>query len=166
MERMMTKQRVVVAEPREEDLPFLLELWHTPKVMRYGDAFLRPRGWSESDDLRVAWAKYQEKRAALGSGYTQLMLRLADGTPVGESFLTPLPEGHTLGEWKTPEDIVCLMGDTMLIPEYRGHGFGSEGMQQVVEWLFGNTICSLLLVPPHRRNPAAQRVYEKAGSVA
>jgi RimJ/RimL family protein N-acetyltransferase len=29
--------------------------------------------------------------------------------------------------------------------------------------LFGNTNCSSLVVPPHRKNPAAQRVYEKAG---
>jgi hypothetical protein len=36
-------------------------------------------------------------------------------------------------------------------------------MQKVVEWLFGHTDCCLLVVPPHRKNPAAQRVYEKAG---
>ena len=30
------------------------------------------------------------------------------------------------------------------------------GMKQVVEWLSGNTNCSLLAVPPHRKNPAAQ----------
>lgn len=69
--------------------------------------------------------------------------------PIGESFFTPLPEGYTFGKWKKPE---CW-----------GQGLGTEGMQQVVEWLFDNTVCSLLVVPPHRKNPAAQRVYEKAG---
>jgi len=163
MERVMTKQRVVVAELREEDLPFLFELWHTSEVMRYADEFPRLRGWSKSNNLRTAWIKYQEKRAALGNGYTQLILSLVDGTLIGESFFTPLPEGYTFGKWKKPEDIVCLMGDIKLKPEYWGQGLGTEGMQQVVEWLFGNTICSLLVVPPHRKNPAAQRVYEKAG---
>jgi RimJ/RimL family protein N-acetyltransferase len=38
-------------------------------------------------------------------------------------------------------------------------------MWRVVDWLFSNTNCSLLMAPPHRKNPAAERVYEKAGFV-
>lgn len=159
----MSKSRVIVTELREEDLPFLFELWHTPEVMRYADEFPRLRGWSKSDALATAWTKYQEKRAALGNGYTQLILSLVDDTPVGESFFMPLPEGNTFGRWKKPEDIVCLMGDVKLKPEYWGQGLGTEGMRRVAEWLFANTSCSLLVVPPHRKNPAARRVYEKAG---
>ena len=159
----MIKQKVVVAELREEDMPFLLELWHTSEVMRYADEFPRLRGWSKSDDLRTAWAKHQAKRAELGREYTQLILSLADGMLIGESFFTLLPEGYVFGRWKKPENIVCLMGDIKLKPEFWGRGLGTAGMQQVVKWLFGNTICSLLVVPPHRKNPAAQRVYEKAG---
>jgi RimJ/RimL family protein N-acetyltransferase len=59
--RVMTRQRVVVAELREKDLPFLLALWHTSEVMRYADEFPRLRGWSRSDDLQTAWATYLEK---------------------------------------------------------------------------------------------------------
>jgi len=159
----MAKPRAVIAELREEDMPFLLELWHTPEVMRYADEFPRLRGWSRSDALSTAWTKYQEKRAALGTGYTQLVLRLADGELLGESFFAPLPEGYAFGRWEKPDDIVCLMGDIKLKPEHWGRGLGTEGMQQVVAWLFGNTTCSLLVVPPHRMNPTAERVYEKAG---
>ena len=159
----MIKQRVVVAELKEQNLPFLLELWHTPEVMRYADEFPTLRGWSKSDDLRTAWARHQEQRAALGNEYAQLILNLTDGTPIGESFFMPLPEGYTFGRWRKPEDVVCLMGDIKLRPEYWGRGLGTEGMQQVVGWLFGNTNCSLLVVPPHRKHPAAERVYEKAG---
>jgi RimJ/RimL family protein N-acetyltransferase len=36
-------------------------------------------------------------------------------------------------------------------------------MQRVVAWLFANMACALLMVPAHRKNPAAERVYEKAG---
>jgi RimJ/RimL family protein N-acetyltransferase len=163
MEGVMNKQRVVVAELREKDLPFLIELWHTSEVMRYADEFPSLRGWSKSDHLRTAWTKYQEKRAALGNGYTQLILSLVDGPLIGESFFTPLPGGYTFGKWKKPGEVVCLMGDIKLKPEYWGQGLGTEGMQKVVQWLFDNTNCSLLVVPPHRKNPAAQRVYEKAG---
>jgi len=160
---MMHEKRVTIAELREEDLPFLISLWHTAEVMRYADEFPRLRGWSKSDDLRTAWDKYQENRAALGREYTQLILRLVDGTRVGESFFVPLPERYTFGKWKKPGHIEVLMGDIKLKPEYWRKGLGTEGMQQVVRWLFGNTNCSMLVVPPHRKNPAAQRVYEKVG---
>lgn len=159
----MAEQRVVVTELMEEDLPFLFELWHTSEIMRYADEFPRLRGWSKSDDLQTAWKTYLEKRAVLGNGYTQLILSLVEGMPIGESFFTPLPKGYTFGKWKKPEAIVCLMGDIKLKPEYWGQGLGTDGMQQVVEWLFENTDCTLLAVPPHRKNPAAQRVYEKSG---
>jgi RimJ/RimL family protein N-acetyltransferase len=159
----MSEQRVVVAELKEQDLPFLLDLWHTPEVMRYADELPKLRGWSKSDDLRTAWARHHEQRAALGSQYTQLILSLAGGTPIGESFFAPLPDGYTFGRWRKPEGVVCLMGDIKLRPECWGQGLGTEAMQQVVGWLFCNTTCSLLMVPPHRKNPAAQRVYEKAG---
>lgn len=159
----MGGQRVAVAELSEGDLPFLVALWHRPEVMRYADELPTLRGWSKSDNLSVTWTRYQEKRAALGTGYVQLILRLADGERLGESFFAPLPEGYTFGRWQKPAGVVCLMGDIKLKPEHWGQGLGTEGMRQVVDWLFGNTTCALLMVPPHRQNPAAQRVYEKAG---
>jgi RimJ/RimL family protein N-acetyltransferase len=159
----MVELKVTVSELREGDLPFLFELWHTPEVMRYADEFPRLRGWSRSDDLGTAWAIHQEKRAALGKGYAQLLLRLAGGELVGESFFMPLPEEYTFGKWEKPAGIQCLMGDIKLMPEHWGRGLGTEGMRRVVDWLFGNTACALLVAPPHRKNPAAERVYEKAG---
>lgn len=159
----MVRDVVTVAELRQDDLPFLCELWRTQEVMRYADEFPRLRGWSRSDDLKTAWRSYQARRAELGRGYVQLILWLADRTPIGESFFAPLPEGYTFGRWEKPKDLLCLMGDIKLGPVWWGRGLGSEGMTVVVDWLFRNTACSWLVVPPHRKNPAAQRVYEKAG---
>jgi RimJ/RimL family protein N-acetyltransferase len=163
MERGMLPQRVVVAELREEDLPFLFELWQTVEVMRYADEFPKLRGWSRLDDPRTAWAEYQKRCIALGSGYIQFILRLVKGVPIGESFFAPLPRGYTFGRWQKPEGMACLMGDIKLMPDYWGQGLATEAMQQVIARLFATTTCSLLVVPPHRKNPAAQRVYEKAG---
>lgn len=157
------EQNVAAAKLRKHDLPFLFKLWHTPQVMQYADEFPRLRGWSRSDDVDTAWATYQEKRAALGNGYVQLILSLAEDEPIGESFFAPLPKGYSFGRWKKPEDILCLMGDIKLRPEYWGRGLGTVGMRRVVDWLFANTTGSLLIVPPHRKNPAAERVYQKAG---
>jgi RimJ/RimL family protein N-acetyltransferase len=82
---------------------------------------------------------------------------------VGESFFAPLPEGYTFGRWQKPAGIRCLMGDIKLLPSYWNQGFGTAGMRQVVRFAFTQTECRLSVVPPHRHNPAAERVYEKAG---
>lgn len=159
----MAEPRLIVSELEEDDLPFLFELWHIPEVMRYADELPTLRGWSKSDDTEKAWAEYGKRRTGLGRVYTQLILRLVEGRPIGESFFAPVPEDFTLDKWKKPEEVVCLIGDIKLRPEYWGQGLGTEGMRAVVEWLFGNTACALLVVPPHGSNPAAVRVYEKAG---
>jgi RimJ/RimL family protein N-acetyltransferase len=147
----MAEQRVFLAELRQKDLPFLFELWHTPAVMRHADEFPRLRGWSKSEEPSTAWARYQQKRAALGKGYTQLVLRLPNRELLGESFFVPLPQGYTFGKWEKPDDTLCLMGDIKLKPEHWGQGLGTEGMQRVVAWLFSNTPCSWLVVPPIER---------------
>jgi len=157
----MTASRVQVSELVEADLPFLLILWRTADVMRYADEFPQLRGWSKKDDAATAWQRYQEKRAE--AGYVQLMLSLTNGELIGESFFTPLQEGYTFGKWLKPEGVLCLMGDIKLLRPFWGQGLGTEGMRLVVAWLFKNTPANLLIVPPHRKNPAAERVYEKAG---
>jgi len=159
----MTEREVTVAEVQEEDLPFLFELWHTPDVMCYADEFPKLRGWSKSDDPQAAWVTYQKRQASLGKAYVQLILSLGGKMRIGESFFAPIPDGYSFGKWQKPEGTLCLMGDIKLRPAYWGRGLGSQGMRRVVPWLFANTECSLLVVPPHRKNPAAQRVYEKAG---
>ncbi|UCF79475.1 MAG: GNAT family N-acetyltransferase [Candidatus Eiseniibacteriota bacterium] len=161
----MAERRLTISELEERDLPFLFELWHMPEVMKYADELPSLRGWSKSSDAEKAWRKYGQRRTSLGRGYTQLILRLMKGENLGEAFFAPVPDDFTLDEWRKPEGAVCLIGDIKLKPEYWGQGMGTEGMRGVVEWLFGNTDCGLLVVPPHGMNPAAVRVYEKAGFV-
>jgi RimJ/RimL family protein N-acetyltransferase len=158
----MAAAEFTIREMREKDLGFLFQLWHNRDVMRYADEFPRLRGWSKSDDGGSAWEMYQRKRAEHGSDYTQLILCLGD-TLIGESFFAPLPERYTFGRWQKPAGIRCLMGDIKLLPAYWNQGFGTAGMRQVVRFAFTQTECRLFVVPPHRHNPAAERVYEKAG---
>jgi RimJ/RimL family protein N-acetyltransferase len=159
----MTHPSVHVTEFQESDLPFLFKLWQTADVMRYADEFPKLRGWTKKDNVATAWQRYREKQAELGAGYIQLILRLADGELIGESFFTPLPQEYTFGKWQKPEGVLCLMGDIKLLPAFWGRGLGTAGMRLIVEWLFSSTPASLLIVPPHRKNPAAERVYENAG---
>jgi RimJ/RimL family protein N-acetyltransferase len=161
----MAESRVGITQLTAEDLPFLVELWHIPDVMRYADEFPKLRGWHKSMAPGAAWQAYQARRAELGASYTQLILRLNDGAAIGESFFTPLPEGYTFGRWAKPESVHALMGDIKLLPAHWGQGLGTEGMRLVAQWAFAQTPCDLLVVPPHRYNPAAERVYEKTGFV-
>lgn len=161
----MQEANVLVSELEGVDLPFLLDLWHIPEVMRYADELPWLRGWTKADDPGTAWRRYQEQRAELGPEYTQLILRLPDGTPIGESFIAPLQEGYTFGRWAKPDRVSTVMADIKLLPGYWGRGLGTEGMQRVVDWVFRHTGVELFVVPPNRHNPAAERVYEKAGFV-
>ncbi|MFX1286014.1 MAG: GNAT family N-acetyltransferase [Promethearchaeota archaeon] len=160
----MSNAHLTISELQKEELKFLLELWNTPEIMRYADEFPRFRGWSKSNDEQSAWKIYKEKRAKHGYDYTQLILWL-DNIPIGESFFFSLPDSYTFGKWLKPDKVKSFMGDIKLLPRYWGRGIGSKGMRLVVRFVFTETKCELFVVPPHRLNPAAYRVYEKAGFI-
>lgn len=145
------------------DIPFLVHLWHIPEVMLHTDELPEFRGWDRSSDPAFAWREYRRRRAAQGVLHTQLIVRLPCCTPIGESFFAPLSEGYTIGPWTVPRGRVTVMGDIKLLPEYWGRGLGTLAMQRVTDWVFRRTPCSLFIVPPHRENRAAERVYEKTG---
>lgn len=150
---------------RRGDLPFLKRLWSIPEVMLYADEFPSMRRWTKSDSPEYAWREYSRLRRTLGPPYTQLILKLPDDTRVGESFFAPLPDGYTFGRWTKPKGTLTAMGDIKLLPNYWGRGLGTEAMRLVVAYMFKRAACDLLIVPPHLKNPAATRVYEKAGFV-
>ncbi|MHA2232600.1 MAG: GNAT family N-acetyltransferase [Candidatus Hodarchaeales archaeon] len=161
----MAELGLAITEMQLEDIAFLLDLWSRDLVMKYADEFPKLRGWSKSTSIESAWEEYQKKRAEHGHAYTQMIVRILDGTPIGESFFFPLPEGYRFGKWVKPLGISCLMADIKLLPQYWGKGVGTTAMQLVVLSVFTHTTCELFVVPPHRLNPAAIRVYEKAGFV-
>jgi len=157
--------RVRVRLLRREEIPFLVSLWNAREVMRYADEFPGLRGWSRKWDPGEAWLVYRRRRARLGPEYSQLILLAADGKPMGEAFFAPLPEEYVFGAWRKPTNMRTVIGDVKLLRQFWGAGMGTEAMRKVARWVFLRTPCDLFIVPPHRRNPAAQRVYEKAGFV-
>jgi RimJ/RimL family protein N-acetyltransferase len=56
----VTELRVTISELTEEDLAFLIELWHTAEVMGYADEFPRLRGCSLYGDhlYDLAWFEF------------------------------------------------------------------------------------------------------------
>ncbi|MDH5185904.1 MAG: GNAT family N-acetyltransferase [candidate division WOR-3 bacterium] len=160
---MRSKPDIIAMAMERDDMPFLFALWYNHDVMHYADEFPRFRGWSRIDEIQEAWERYDEIHKELGNKYTQLIIKLPDGTRIGESFIAPLKEDQKLGEWQKPKGIVCLIGDIKLKPEFWGKGLASKAMREVVRFAFERAGCGIFLVPPHKKNPAAIRVYEKAG---
>jgi RimJ/RimL family protein N-acetyltransferase len=159
------KSRTRVGLVRRDEIPFLLRLWAMGDVMHYADELPSLRCWTKSWAPSDAWREYMALRARTGPMYSQLIVRTPGGKPIGESFFAPLPEGYDFGPWRKPRGRRAVMGDIKLLPRCWNRGLGSEAMMKVVRWLFRWTSCDLIIVPPHRRNQAANRVYEKSGFV-
>ena len=157
------KHRVKVGVLRRGEIPFLLQLWRDPEVMRYTDELPSLRGWTKKTAPSRAWREYVARRRALGPLYTQLIVRTMRGKPIGESFIAPLSDWYEIGPWRKPDGVVTVIGDIKLERRCWGIGLGTSGMQQVVRWVFRRTDCQLFIVPPHERNRAASRIYYKAG---
>jgi RimJ/RimL family protein N-acetyltransferase len=156
-------ESLVITDAQEKDIDFLLGMWNDSSVMRYA-GYPDGRGWSDAD-IRRWWQGYLVERRRSGEDETQLILRTGDGTAIGESHYGPVPKGFEVGDWRRPDRVSCFMTDIKLKPEYWGKGLGTKGMRMIVEQIFTKTSCELLVVPPHKDNPAASRVYEKAGFV-
>jgi RimJ/RimL family protein N-acetyltransferase len=151
---------IVITEAEEGDLPFLLGMWNDVAVMRYC-GYPEGKGWT-GEDIAKWWRYYLNNRAEYGAEETQFVLRIPDGTPVGESCVGRVPEGFAEGDWRKPPGVRCLMADVKLTPPWWGRGLGTVGMRLVTAFVFEQTSCELFVVPPHHDNPAAVRVYEKA----
>lgn len=134
---------MALEELQKQDLSFLLELWHDPEVMRYADEFPSLRQWSKASGVERAWKPYRKWRADLGPRYAQLILRLPDGTRIGESFVAPLPEGFRFGHWRKPHGVPTAMGDIKLDPPYWGErGWALKGCDRSFASCLGGQIAS------------------------
>ncbi|MBD3286172.1 GNAT family N-acetyltransferase [candidate division WOR-3 bacterium] len=156
-------EKLLLTEAREDDLDFLLGLWNDPRVMRYA-GYPDGRCWSRAD-IRKWWSRYQAEHTRWAGDDVQFIISFSDGTHIGESHYGPVPKGFEVGDWRNPEGVYCFMADIKLLPEHWGKGFGTAGMRMVAVHIFTKTSCKLLVVPPHKDNPAASRVYEKAGFI-
>jgi RimJ/RimL family protein N-acetyltransferase len=157
----LNEASVVIAEAEEGDVPFLLGMWNDAAVMRYC-GYPEGKGWTDADIVQW-WRQYVHDHAEHGAEDTQFIVRVPDGTRVGESHIGPVPEGFAVGDWRKPPDVRCLMADVKLAPQWWGRGLGTASMRLVTAFVFERTSCELFVVPPHRDNTAAARVYEKAG---
>lgn len=127
----------------------LLEAWNTPEGQgEFNDFGLPPRA---------------APRDALAEGPLrddhngQLIVELvADGTPIGTV------SWHRVMNGPNPESAGWNMG-IALVPEARGHGYGSEAQRQLSDYLFTTTSSNRVEASTDVDNLAEQRSLERAG---
>lgn len=86
----------------------------------------------------------------------QLVVELADGTPIGDVSWRP-------EKWGPSEKSAFPGFGIELLPKFRGHGYGTMAQRQVVDHLFDTTDCHRVQSDTAVDNPAEQRSLEKIG---
>lgn len=152
-------RRLLVRPATQKDLRFLLKLWNDPEIMRYAGF---AKGWDFAR-IKEWYQKYQEGLEKFGATETQLIHKLKDGKSIGETRLGRLKSGWSCRGYRAPKNKLTLMTDVKLLKDFWNKGYGTEAMKAMVRFVFTRTKTDLLLVPPHKENTPAIRVYEKAG---
>ena len=155
--------RLVLRPIAEDDLDFLLSLWNDPVIMRFAGGI---RNWSRPDILEW-FGKYARRHPSFPDDLfpeeVHFLVRLRDGQRIGESGLGRLPEAWGCKGFKVSPGKSAGMCDVKLARQFWSLGYGTEAMVAVAGFFRRKTSLDLLIVPPHRENPAAIRVYEKSG---
>lgn len=127
----------------------LLETWDTPAVHGEFNDF----GMPPSPAPREAMAAGPLRNDHNGQLIVEL---IADGTPIGTIGW------HKVVNGPNPESAAWNIGITV-IPEARGHGYGTEAQRQIAAYLFETTGVNRVEASTDVENLAEQRSLEKAG---
>lgn len=137
--------RVVLRPVAEADLELLELLTNDPEAAGEYQWF----GWHDPGFLRRRWQE---------TG----MLTAENG------MLVPTLDDRVLGlvSWhrsRTGQTSYCWNMGLVLMPEARGHGYGTEAQRLLVEYLFAHTQLNRIEATTEVDNRAEQRSLEKAG---
>jgi len=129
----------------------LLEAWDTPEIKGEFNDFGKPPAPAPREALAAG---------PLRNDYNGMLLveLVADGTPIGTVGW------HRMVNGPIPESIAWNIGIS-LIPEARGHGYGTEAQRLVAAYLFETTDANRVEASTDVENLAEQRALEKAGYV-
>lgn len=139
-------EKLVELRPVEEsDLPIVYRLDSDPDTTGEYEWF----GWQD----RWRYARRWEQNGLLGDDGGMLMVRRQD---------------QILGfvAWSkrvTARTSFCWNMGIALLPQARGHGYGTEAQRQLVRYLFAHTQVNRIEAGTNVANIAEQRALEKAG---
>lgn len=127
----------------------LLDAWNTPEGQGEFNDFEMPRSPAPREALAAGPLRNEHNG--------QLIVELvADATPIGTV------SWHRVLNGPNPESAAWNMGISLL-PDARGHGYGSEAQRQLADYLFATTDANRVEASTDVANAAEQRSLEKAG---
>lgn len=157
--KVLRTRRLSICPADHRHLEFLRSLWNDPEVMRYAGF---ARNWGQ-EEMEAWYRRYLARLAKLGTTEIQFICRLSEGKLIGESGLGRLRRGWRCTNFSLPAGRLAVMTDVKLLKPFRNVEYGTETMKAITRYVFSDTASDVLLVPPHRDNPPAIRMYEKAG---
>ena len=133
------------------DIAFFMNLWNNPQVMRFV-------GFPSGLGLDTAQVRQAIQRGLELGDERHLDARLVaerkqDGVAIGECKLGT-PDANGLSET-----------DVKLLPEFWGHGYGTEIKRGLLAYLFTCTDCQVVQATPNIENIASIRMQEAVGGV-
>jgi RimJ/RimL family protein N-acetyltransferase len=143
-----TSDHQVRLRPVRLDDAELLELWQSAEYRGEFNDFGIP--------MRPVRERIQEGGLVNSQGGTLIVEGVADRKPIGTVSWRQVRYGPN------PEAVAWNIG-IGLIPEARGHGFGTEAQRVLVEHLFATTPVQRIEATTDVDNVAEQRSLEKAG---
>jgi len=139
--------RLAVRTATVEDVALFYALWTDPRVMTYVGF---PQG------LRITRGELEERLSTQGESEFERLL-------VVELKAT----GQAIGECKLgrPDEEGVAEPDLKLMPEFWGHGYGTEAWCALVAYEFTHTACKAVVGTPNVANVASIKMQEAAGAV-
>jgi RimJ/RimL family protein N-acetyltransferase len=132
---------------REDDLPVLVRLTEDPEStgefgwFGFGDPNRYPRRWAENGLLTE-------------DGGSLMVVRAGDDEALG--FVGWYKRTASRGSY-------CFALGIGMLPDARGHGYGTEAHRLIARYLFAHTTVHRIEAHTEMGNLAEQRVLEKAG---
>jgi RimJ/RimL family protein N-acetyltransferase len=138
-------EEVTLRPVRDDDVPVLEQLTQDPEVT--GE--FEWAGWYDLKSLRRGWAE----NGLIGADGGVLMVARGDRVLGGVNW-----QRH-----ETTPTSHCWEVGIELLPEARGHGYGTQAQRLLVRYLFAHTTVHRIEAVTEVGNVGEQRALEKAG---
>jgi len=149
MEVLIQGERLLLRPWRQEDADGLVRLWTDGRVMRHVGF---PNRLSVTrDDVLETIARARQAREIGRDSYRLAVTDRHTGEFMGEAAVGQVePDGTS-------------RPDIKLLPHFWGRGYGAEVISLLVDFTFGFTAATRIVLEPNVENAGARKAYTRAG---
>jgi RimJ/RimL family protein N-acetyltransferase len=156
---LMTK-RLIVKEADSTDLDTLLNLWGDFEIMQ--QAFHQSGAPKSPGGIQEWWRKYQMRRTE-APWERQFVIQIKDGPFIGESGWSRIDDPEEFPDYNIEPRLTTVLADVNIDLAYRGLGYGSEALKELLWWAFEEAGIDIIIAPPHKGSKTAKEMYLNCG---